>query len=127
MKRIEVVLAIVFFIVGVVSAVNTVKLSNYIQETMPRDSAQEACQLATLQALRVWAVGRGQIEDAKATRDTALRPLLRELMQGKPVTPEVAADVDAKFNRVDEVRRSVDELLTTAPIPDCRLKLMHGS
>ena len=120
-KRLNLVVAVIFLVVGILATANTVRLNNYIREAVPRDTAQEACQLATLQALRVWATGRGQIEEAKTDRDTALYPMLEALARGERPSPELAAAAQHEFAHIEEVRRSVREMLLASPIPDCKL------
>jgi hypothetical protein len=122
-KRVEIILGVVFLIVGMLSTANTIRLNSYIHETLPRDTAQEACQLATLQSLRVWAVGRGQIEDAKKERDAALFPLFHALERSERPSPDVASTAEQELQNVDVVRENVESMLAATPIPDCKLTL----
>src|SRR5215469_15865424 len=108
-SRANVAVAIVFLIVGILSTVNTVRLNNYIQETLPRDTEQEHCQLATLEALRVWAAGRQQIEEAKTERDNAVFPLLKALERGERPTPEVSQKLDDEYYKTEAVKKAVQE------------------
>src|SRR5262245_56635978 len=120
------IISVVFLIVGILATYNSIRLNRYIEQTIPRDTQQEACQLATLQTLRVWAVGREQIEDAKTERDRALYPLFDQLIKGEHVSPDVAAGVQRSIQHVNDVRNSVEQTLAVTPIPTCRLGVVGG-
>ena len=120
-RWVNIMIAVAFLTVGIIATSNTIRLNNYISETIPRDTEQEACQLATLQALRVWALGRGQIEDAKTARDHALYPLFEQLIAGERVHPDTAEGVLRSIQHVEEVRGSVEQMMDATPIPKCQL------
>lgn len=122
-QRFNLIIGIIFLVVGIMSVVNTIRLNSYMSTTLPRDTAQEACQLATLQSLRVWAVGRSQIEEANEARDDAFRPVFLATEQGRPVSPEMAANLNQAYTNLDTVRHRVNRMLEATPIPNCKLSL----
>jgi len=119
--RANIAVAVIFLIVGILSTANTIRLNNYIEQTLPRDTEQEHCQLATLEALRVWAAGRQQIEEAKTERDNAVFPLLRALERGERPSPEMSAQLDQEYFKTEAVKVTVNKMLAASPIPTCPL------
>jgi len=120
-RAVNIAVATMFLLVGILATLNSVRLNNYIEQTLPRDREQELCQLQTLQALRVWAVGRGQIEDAKSERDRAVFPLLQALEKGQRPSPEVAAHLDEEYAKTEAIKDNVQAMLRATPIPTCPL------
>ena len=120
-KALNIVVSLVFFIVGSVAVSNSIRLNRYIGETIPRDTQQEACQLATLQSLRVWAIGRYQIEEAKIKRDQAVYPVLAALMAGERPNPQISEALNIEYHNTDQVRLDVEQMLAATPIPKCEL------
>ena len=88
MKRFDVAVGVLFLIVGIAATVNTIRLNNYIAETMPRDVAQEQCNVATLEVLKSWTLGRIRRDNAMNSRDDAMIVVLDRVIAGEEPSVE---------------------------------------
>ena len=70
-RQVQILIAVLFLVVGVVSASNTYRLHAYIRATVPRDVAQEQCNTATIDALKSWLLFRSTRDAAMDRRDEA--------------------------------------------------------
>ena len=119
-KRLEMVLAIIFLCVGIVATANTIRLNNYIRQTLPRDAAQEQCNAETIAVMKTWLEARASRDAAMNARDDAAVVVLDAKMNGQDPTPEqIRAWHDAVANdRL--VREQAGE--NNHPLPDCEVK-----
>jgi len=116
-KRINLIAAVVFLIVGIVATLNTLRLNNYIRETLPRDRAQEECNARTIEVLKSWIAGRIERDSAMDVRDDAAVAVLDQELNGLVPTAE---QIKAWRDAVAEDRRVRAEAGTQrVPLPNC--------
>lgn len=119
-KRLEMVLAVIFLLVGIAAVTNTIRLNNYIRETLPRDAAQEQCNAETIAVLKEWVQARGQRDAAMDARDDAAVIVLNEItLNGKATPEEIAAWRDSVAND-RTVRAEAGE--QRHPLPNCEVR-----
>jgi hypothetical protein len=120
-KRLELLLAVTFLVVGILATVNTIRLNSYIRETVPRDAAQEQCNAATIDVLTAWLQARADRDSAMNARDDAAVTVLDELSAGnQPTSQELSAWRDAVAN---DRRVRINAAESRHPLPACTL---HG-
>jgi hypothetical protein len=117
-QRLNLALAAIFLIVGILATTNTFRLNSYIRETVPRDQAQEECQSQTLDVLRGWVAGRYKRDVTVDARDDATIVVLDKVAAGQTPTPEeFAAWRDAVSADNAERLRGTD---LYHELPDCQ-------
>lgn len=113
-------MAIVFLIVGILATANTIRFNRYVSETLPRDVAQEQCNTETIQVLKSWIEARASRDNAMDLRDdAAVAALEGYLTSGAPDPAKIAAWRDAVAN--DRVVRA-EASKSRIPLPDCQRK-----
>jgi len=118
-RRINLILAVVFLIVGILATANTIRLNNYIAETVPRDTAQEACNTATIKVLKEWVQARSRRDAAMDTRDDAAVAALEGILtnpDGRASPEQIQTWRDAVAND-RAVRAAAGE--DRSPLPNC--------
>ena len=116
-RHLNLILAAVFLLVGVLATANTIRLNNYIAETVPRDAAQEQCNTETIETLKVWIQSRISRDGAMDARDDAAVAALEDILASGQARPEhIAAWRNAVAND-RAVRAAASEHL--GPLPNC--------
>jgi hypothetical protein len=117
-RHLQVAIAVVFLIVGILATANTFRLNAYIRSTLPRDAAQEQCQDDTLTVLSQWIQQRIKRDTSMNSRDEAVITILDKMLatnnQPSPEDLEVwrqavAADREVRLNATAE----------SLPLPHC--------
>ena len=116
-RRINLALAVIFLIVGILATSNTFRLNNYIRETLPRDTAQEQCNAETLAVLKKWVFAREERDDAMDARDAAAIGVLDHLIAGDRPPVDELTQYRAAVQNAATVRRNAREQLV--PLPQC--------
>jgi hypothetical protein len=112
------VVAAIFLIVGILATSNTIRLNRYIEQTLPRDQAQEQCNSETIETLKTWIGSRINRDAAMDARDdAAIASLDQIIIDGKASPEKISAWRDA-VERDRAVRAAAGEHL--GPLPDCR-------
>ena len=70
-KRLNYILGAIFLVVGILATINTFRLHTYINQTLPRDQAQEQCNTDTIDVLKSWVQERIKRDDTMNARDDA--------------------------------------------------------
>jgi len=116
-RRLNLVLAAVFLLVGILAVANTWRLNTYIKETLPRDKAQEACNTETIAVLKDWIESRVSRDAAMDRRDDAAVVVLDQELNGLVPTPE---QIKAWRDAVAEDRRvRAEAAVQRVPLPNC--------
>jgi len=118
-QRVNIALAIIFLVVGIIATSNTFRLNNYIRETVPRDTAQEACNTATIKVLKEWVQARTQRDAAMDVRDDAAVAALEGILtnpDGRATSEQIQAWRNAVAND-RRVRAAAGE--DRSPLPNC--------
>jgi hypothetical protein len=116
-RYLNLALAVIFLIVGILSTANTIRFNRYVSETLPRDHAQEQCNTETIETLKTWIKSRIDRDAAMDARDIAAQSVLDTLSTGQTPTPEQFANWREAVVKDREVRASAAEHL--GPMPDC--------
>jgi hypothetical protein len=119
-KRVELALAAIFLVVGILATSNMIRINRYISQTLPRDQQQEQCNADTLAVLKRWVVAREARDNAMDARDDAAIGILDYLIAGEKVPPEELQAYRDAITNAGEVRRSAREELV--PLPNCEVK-----
>lgn len=98
-QRIFVFLAVAFLLVGVAAAASSIRLNMYIQDTAPRDSAQEVCDRQTLEMVKAWMDVRSRRDVVERGRDDAVAKFLNE----------TAATNEPTIGQLVELRDAIDD------------------
>jgi hypothetical protein len=115
--RLNMVLAAIFLIVGILATANTIRLNSYIRDTLPRDASQERCNTETIDVLKQWVQARVLRDAAMDRRDDAATVVLDSRLNGLEPTPEqIRAWHDAVIND-RQVRATAGKQLV--PLPNC--------
>ena len=118
-RRLQLALAAVFLIVGILATANTIRFNQYVKETLPRDQAQEQCNTETLNVLKSWLEARVHRDGAMDARDEATVVVLDRILDERKATEvEVRAWRDAVIAD-RQVRGDVRDTLESHPLPDC--------
>jgi hypothetical protein len=116
-QRINLALAVIFLIVGILATSNTIRLNNYIKETLPRDQAQEQCNTKTIEVLKSWIEARVSRDSAMDARDDAAVVVLDQELNGLvPTAEQIMAWRDAV---AQDRRVRADAAVSRVPLPDC--------
>jgi hypothetical protein len=118
-RGVNIVLAVIFLVVGILATANTFRLNSYIHETLPRDTAQEACNTATIKVLKSWIQSRIERDSAMDARDDAAVAALEGILtnpDGRATPEQIQAWRDAVAND-RQVRASAGE--QRVPLPNC--------
>jgi len=118
-RHLNLILAAVFLLVGVLATANTIRLNNYIAETVPRDAAQEQCNTETIETLKVWIQSRISRDGAMDARDDAAVAALEGILtnpDGRASPEQITTWRNAVAND-RKVRAAASEHL--GPLPDC--------
>ena len=98
-KWINMALAVLFLIVGIMATANTIRFNKYVKETLPRDVAQEQCNTATINVLKSWIEARSARDGAMDMRDDAAVTALEGFLANGSARPEdIVAWRDAVAN-----------------------------
>lgn len=116
-RRLNLALAAIFLIVGILASYNTFALHQYIRETLPRDQAQEQCNAATIKVLTQWLEIRKQRDSAMDVRDDAAITVLDRLISGGQPSPEELSAWRDSVAHDRQVR--VDADAQSSPLPNC--------
>jgi hypothetical protein len=116
-RQLNLLFAAVFLLVGILATANTIRLNNYIRETVPRDVAQERCNTATIEVLKTWVTARSNRDDAMDARDDAAIVVLEKAIAGEKATPEELKAWRDAVAQDREVRAKAGEQLV--PLPKC--------
>ena len=119
MRKLELVLAVIFLCVGIVATANTIRLNNYIRQTLPRDAAQEQCNAETIAVMKTWLEARASRDAAMNARDDAAVVVLDAALNGEPTPEQIRAWHDAVVND-RQVREQAGE--NSHPLPSCEVK-----
>jgi hypothetical protein len=126
LRRIEAVIGTFFTLVGVLVTADlaglTFAFNDYVEETLKRDTAQEACAANTINTLKHWAQARLEADQAARRRDAALLPLFDQLQRGEKVNPETASQVERSFTDVEAARQKLEYVWKAFPLPDCTVR-----
>src|ERR1700752_470626 len=110
-------MAVVFLVVGVLATANTIRLNRYIEETMPRDQAQEDCNSHTIEVLKTWLLARSERDAAMDTRDDAAVATLEDILANGEASTEHITDWRNAVANDRKVRAEANE--QRGPIPKC--------
>jgi hypothetical protein len=116
-KRLNLALAAIFLLVGILATANTIRLNNYIKATVPQDVAQTQCNTETIKVLQSWIEARIERDAAMDARDDAAVAVLEPKIFGQEPTPEqirVWRDAVAHDRQVRD--RAGEERI---PLPKC--------
>lgn len=116
-RWVNIAIAVVFLIVGILATSNTIRINRYISETLPRDQAQEQCNTAQIEVMRSWIEARVNRDSAMDARDIAAQTVLDQLAAGNKPTPEQFAAWRESVIKDRETRANMAEHL--GPLPDC--------
>ena len=119
-KRIELALAAIFLVVGILATSNMIRLNRYVAQTLPRDQQQEQCNADTLAVLKRWVIAREARDNAMDVRDDAAIGILDRLIAGEKAPPEELQTYRDAITNAGEVRRNAREELV--PLPNCEVK-----
>lgn len=116
-QRINLALAVVFLIVGILATVNTFRLNTYIKHTLPRDQAQEKCMADTVAVMKRWVQARNDYDAAVDFRDEATMLVMIDVLAGQQAKPE---DIAAWHDAIEAEHRSRHYLIERlVPLPNC--------
>lgn len=114
-KWLDIAVAVVFLIVGIIAASNTFRLNAYIRETVPRDVAQERCNTETIAVLKSWVATRVQRDDAMNARDDAAVAVLDHEIVGELPPPALIQAWRDAVAKDRAVRAAAGERLVSLP------------
>lgn len=122
-RTVQITIAVVFLIVGVIAAVNTFTLQRYIKETLPRDAAQEQCLTDTVAVLAAAAVARARTDEINNTRDDALISVIDSKLEYPevPLSAEELARYRSAVATARQARQILGQLSDEHPLPACSL------
>lgn len=86
-RRINLLLGVLFLIVGLLAVGNTFRLNTYIRETLPRDSRQDLCDSKTVLLLEQWVQAREARDAALDRKDAASLNVLEHLVNKEKLDP----------------------------------------
>lgn len=111
--------AVIFLIVGIMASVNTYRIHNYIQTTVPWDVAQERCNDETLHMLEQWVIIREKRDAVEDARDAAVAQFLDDTAEENGPTPEQVARLHDAIRAYRQAWVAGDLTFETHALPTC--------
>ena len=114
-RQLNLALAVVFLIVGILATANTLRLNNYIRETLPRDLQQEQCNTDTIKVLTQWLEIRKIRDKSMDIRDEAGIDAIDSQLTTGQVDPQKLAAWREAVAQDRQVRVDADRQSDTLP------------